>query len=149
MAEDLLKRAIHDAGIARAFEVIDLDEMLGEIDRANAYDSLANGSFYRFLESIVRPNIFPATWQKLVDMGWSDDEVAGLVDGGLIVEAPATLVAAINVGALSRDEYDEFANYPNQEVEIFYYNKPAYIINSWLQGKVVLPKIHSDAYYHG
>ena len=146
MAKDLLKKAIHAAGLARAFEVVDLEEMLGEIDRANAYDSLANGSFHRFLESIVRPNIMPATWQKLADMGWSDDEIAGLVDGGLITEAPATLVSAINLGALSRDEYDEFANYPNQEVEIFYYAKPAYVILSWLQGKVILPKIDKDAF---
>lgn len=149
MAADLLKRAIHDAGIARAFEVIDIEEMMATIDRADAYDSLANGSFHRFLESIVRPNILPATWQKLADLGWSDDEIAGLVDGGLITEAPATLIAAINVGALSKNEYDEFANFPNQEVEIFYYDKPAYVINSWLQGKVTLPKISSDAYYQG
>jgi len=149
MAKDLLKKAIHSAGVARAFEVIDLDDMLGAIDQANAYDSLANGSFHRFLESIVRPNIMPATWQKLADLGWSDDEIAGLVDGGLITEAPATLIAAINMGALSRDEYDEFANYPNQEVEIFYYDKPAYVINSWLQGKVMLPKVNSDSYYEG
>ena len=146
MAKDLLRKAIHDAGIARAFEVLDLEEMLGEIDRANAYDALANGSFYRYLESIVRPNVMPATWQKLADMGWSDDDVAGLVDGGLIVEGPATLVSAINLGALSRDEYDEFANYGNQEIEIFYYAKPAYMILSWLQGKVVLPKINKDAF---
>jgi len=149
MAKDLLKKAIRAAGIARAFEVLDPDDFLGAIDQANAYDSLANGSFHRFLESIIRPTIMPATWQKLADLGWSDDEIAGLVDGGLITEAPATLVSAINAGALSKNEYDEFANYPNQEVEIFYYDKPAYIINSWLQGKVMLPKINKDAYYEG
>ena len=146
MAEDLLRRAIHAAGLARAFEVLDLDDFLGEIDRANVYDALANGSFHRFLESIVRTNIMPATWQKLADMGWSDDDVAGLVDGGLITEAPATLISAINMGALSRDEYDEFANYPNQEVEIFYYAKPAYQLIASLQGKVMLPKVNKDAF---
>ena len=146
MARELLQKSIHDAGVARAFEVVDLEGMLGEIDKADAYDSLANGSFHRFLESIVQPHIMPATWQKLANLGWTDDEIAGLVDGGLIVEAPATLVAAINMGALSKNEYDEFANYPNQEIEIFYYAKPAYVILSWLQGKVTLPKIDKEAF---
>jgi hypothetical protein len=146
MAKDLLQQAIHQAGIARAFEVLDLDDFLGVIDQADVYDTLANGSFYRFLESIVQPSTFPATWQKLSDLDWSDDDIAGLVDGGLIVEAASTLIAAINMGALSRTEYDEFSNYPNQEVEIFFYAKPSYDILSWLQGKVTLPKISKDAF---
>jgi len=146
MAKDLLNKAIQQAGVARAFEIVDLEEFLGEIDRADAYDALANGSFHRFLESIVQPYVIPATWQKLANLEWTDDEISGLVDGGLLTEAPATLIAAINMGALSKSEYDEFANYPNQEIEIFFYAKPAYILASWLQEKVTLPKISNDAF---
>ena len=146
MAEELLQKAISDAGLARAFEVVNLEEFLGEIDRADAYDALANGSFYRFLESIVMVNVMPATWQKLADLGWSDDDIGGLIDGNILTEGPTTLVAAINLGALSRDEYDEFANYPNQEIQILYFAKAAYTIISWLQGTVTLPKISKDAF---
>jgi len=146
MAEELLQEAIRKARLSRAFEVVNLDDFLAEIDGAGAYDALANESFYRFLESIVMSHIMPATWQKLADLGWSDDEISGLVDGGLITESPTTLVAAVNLGALSRNEYDEFANYPNQEVELLFFGKPAYKLISWLQGTLTLPKINKDAF---
>jgi hypothetical protein len=146
MAEELLQDAIKRARLARAFEVVNLNDFLVEIDGADAYDALANGSFHRFLESIVLPHIMPATWQKLADLGWTDDEISGLIDGGLLTESATTLVSAVNLGALSRNEYDEFANYPNQEVELLFYAKPAYKLLSWLQGTLTLPKINKEAF---
>ncbi len=147
MDAQLLSDALEKAGLSNAFSVIELDALFQELERVDVQAALANESIYRFFQGIVQPRTLPATWQKLADLGWSDEEVSGLVDGNLLQEAPQTLVSVINAGALSLDEYNEFANYPNQEVRVFYYTPNAQQLISWLQGNVVLPKISQDAYY--
>jgi len=147
MDTQLLSDAIDKAGLSNAFSVVDLDALLEELENANVQDALANGSFHRFLQGIVQLNTIPATWQKLSDLGWSDEDIAGLVDGKLLEEEAETLVSVINSGALSLGEYNEFANYPNQEVRVFYYTPNARRLITWFQGKVVLPKISQEAYY--
>lgn len=146
MAEELVNEAIERAGLTKAFEVLDKHEFSGVINRAKAYDALANGSFYRFLESIIRPGAIPATWQKLANMGWSDDEITGLIDGNIIKEDPTTLMSVINSGALTTQEFNEFANYPNQEVDILYYTKNAKKILGWLQEHLAMPKIGNESF---
>lgn len=146
MAEDLLQQAVQRAGLENAFGVVDIDEFLDEIERVGAADAVANDGFHRFLEAIVTINVMPATWQKLADLGWDDGEIAALVDGGLIAEDGTTLISAINSGALSLREFNEFASYPNQEVEIFYFTPEAHDLVAWLQGQVTLPKIGKHAY---
>jgi len=146
MAEDILQEAINEAGLAKAFGVLDLDQLMIQIEQANAQDALFNGSFAKFLEAIIANFTLPATWQKLSDFGWNDSDVIGLQDGNLLTEDGTTLIAAINMGALAISEYNEFANYPNQEVNILYYTKGAQKIIGWLQGKVVLPKISRNAF---
>lgn len=147
MDTELLRDSIDKAGLSNAFSVVDLDALFEELEKADVHTALANDSIYRFFQGIIQLNTLPATWQKLSDLGWSDEEISGLVDGNLFVESPQTLVSVINSGALSLDEYNEFANYPNQEVRVFSYTPNAHQIISWLQGKVVLPKIGQDAYY--
>jgi len=147
MSEDLLQEAIQRAGIGNAFRMVETPNFMEEIERVGAEASLANGTFHRFLEAIVTANTIPATWQKLADLGWDDEDVTGLLDGGLLMEAATTLVAAVNVGALSLREFNEFANYPNQEVTIFYLTPEARDLVKWLQGKVMMPKISGDAYH--
>lgn len=146
MAEELIKEAIEKAGLTKAFEVLDPREFGGVVDRAGAYDALANDSFHRFLESVIRPGTFPATWQKLANIGWTDDEITGLIDAKLIKEDPTTLMSVINSGALTTKEFNEFANYPNQEVDILYYTKDAKKILGWLQGHLAMPKIGNEAF---
>jgi hypothetical protein len=146
MSNDLLHKAVQKAGLDNAFSVVDLDEFLAEIERVGAEAVVDNDGFHRFLEAIVVINILPATWQKLADMGWDDGEIAALVDAGLIVEDGATLISAINSGALALREFNEFATYPNQEVEIFYFTPEAQDLVKWLQGQVTMPKIGKHAY---
>lgn len=119
---------------------------MAEIERVGAENAVANDSFHRFLEAIIIANVIPATWQKLADMGWDDGEIGDLVDAGLLMEDSTTLIAAINSGALSLREFNEFATYPNQEVEIFYFTPEAHDLVTWLQGQVTMPKIGKHAY---
>ena len=146
MSDDLLQKAIQHAGLENAFQVVDPRAFMSEIERVGAESSVANDSIDRFLEAIITTSTIPATWQKLADLRWDDEEITGLIDGGLLVEDATTLIAAINSGALSIREYNEFANYPNQEVTLFYFTPEARDLVQWLQGQVTLPKIGSHAY---
>lgn len=146
MPIDLLKKEIDQTGLTRAFDVLDLKEFVHAIEAAGIDESLTNGSFYRFLESVLRPYTVPATWQKLADLGWSDSEISGLVDSGILKESPTTLVSAINLGALSVDEFNEFSSYPNQEVDIFYYSNGIKKLLAFLREKMTLPKLSPDAF---
>jgi hypothetical protein len=146
MPLELLKHEIDKTGLSQAFSVLDLNDLLGVIEETKVDASLVNESFYRLLESFMRPYYFPATWQKLADLGWSDDEISGLVDSGLLQESPTTLVSAINLGALSVDEFNEFSGYPNQEVDIFYYAARVKQILAFLREKMTLPRINADAF---
>jgi hypothetical protein len=146
MSVELLKQAIEQAGLTKSFELIDLDKFLSVIESVGIDDSIQNGSFYRFLEATLRPHVIPATWQKLADLGWSDDDIAGLVSGNILTESSATLVSAINLGALSVDEFNEFARFPNQEVEIFYYSNKVKKVLAFLREHMTLPKIGLDAF---
>jgi hypothetical protein len=141
MPRAALQQAIEQAGLRQSFELVDLDRLLSSIEAAEIETSLINGSFYRFLESLLQPRAIPATWQKLVDLGWSDDEVSGLVAGNILVESATTLIGAINLGALSVDEFNEFSRYPNQEVEIFYYAPSIKPVLATLQDSLPWPKL--------
>jgi hypothetical protein len=125
---------------------LDLARLLAAVESAGLDASIQNGSFFRFLEASLRPYTIPATWQKLADLGWADDEVSGLVAGNVLVESPTTLVSAINLGALSIDEFNEFARYPNQEVEIFYYSAKVKRVLAFLREQMTLPKLGHDAF---
>jgi len=145
--DDLLQTAIKRAGLGNAFQMVDDMAFLEEIERVGVENALTNGSFHRFLEAVITANTIPATWQKLADLGWDDEEITGLLDGPLLTEAPTTLIAAINAGALAISEYNEFANYPNQEITIFYLTPEARQLVKWLQGKVTLPKMSNHTYH--
>jgi hypothetical protein len=146
MSVELLRQAIEQAGLTKSFELIDLENFLSVVEATGIDDSLQNGSFSRFLEATLRPHALPATWQKLADLGWSDDEISGLVAGSILKESPTTLVSAINLGALSVDEFNEFARFPNQEVEIFYYAPRVKKVLAFLREHMTLPKIGLDAF---
>ena len=146
MSRELLQDAVVNAGLSNALSMIDPEEFLQQLDEAHAQDAVSNGSLFRFLQAITQLNTVPATWQKLATIGWTDDEVAGLVEGNLLEEGETTLISAINRGALSLNEYNEFAAYPNQEVEVFFYTEGAQKLIAWMQEYVTLPKISSGAY---
>lgn len=146
MPIDMLKREIDQTGIHKALSVVDLQNLLSAVESVGVDAAVTNGSFYRFLESILRPYVIPATWQKLSDLGWSDDEIAGLVDSGILKEAPTTLVSAINLGALSVDEFNEFSGYPNQEVDIFYYSPRVKQLLAFLRERMTLPKLSPESF---
>ncbi len=146
MSEELLQQAVDAAGLSNAFRVVDLEEFMAEISKVGAEGAVADDGFSRFLEAIISANIIPATWQKLADADWDDAEIAGLIDAGLLKEDSTTLIAAINSGALAVREFNEFANYPNQEITIFYFTPEAHDLVAWLQGQVTMPKIGNHAY---
>lgn len=146
MPLDLLKQQLDLAGVSRVFAALDLSAFLQVLEEADVDQSLVNGSFHRFLESLLRPYCIPATWQKLADLGWSDDEVAGLVDGNLLQESPISLLGAIGLGALSVAEYAEFSRFPNQEVDIFFYSSAVKQVLAWLNKKTRLPRVSEDAF---
>ncbi len=146
MSEALLQQAIADAGLDNAFAVLDLSSLVAHIERAGAESSLHDGSFSKFLQAIVSLNTLPATWQKLADLDWNDEEISGLIASGLLAEGGSTLTSAVNAGALAIAEFNEFANFPNQEVTIFYYTKAAKGLAAWFQGKLAMPKISRNAY---
>jgi hypothetical protein len=146
MSVELLQREIERAGLTKSFKLIDLRKFFTVIEDAGIGESVQNGSFSRFLEASLRPYMIPATWQKLADLGWSDSEVSGLVSGNVLVESATTLVSAINLGALSIDEFNEFARYPNQEVEIFYYSNKVKWALVFLRENMTLPRIGLDAF---
>jgi len=146
MPENLIRYEIDKAGLRRALEGVDPSKLLRVVEKYKADDAIVDQSFYRFLESLVRPYTVPATWQKLADLGWSDDEVSSLLATNLLKMEPTTLKTAIGSGALSLDEYNEFSSYPNQEVDILYYGKNARAILAWLRKRVTLPKIAEEAF---
>ncbi len=143
---DLIRDCLQRAGLQNAFAVLDQEDFLTAVDEAGVYDALANGSFYRFLQSLMQPRTLPATYQKLADLGWSDDEVAKLVEGGLIHEQPIALTYAINSGALSLGEFDQYATAPNQEIGIVFYTDAAGSFLEWLQERMTVPKIDHAAF---
>ena len=146
MTKEDLKREINKAGIANAMSVIDLDAFTGIIDENKAEDAVDQGCFYRFLQSIIQRSTFPASWQKLSDLGWADDEVTCLVDSNLLEESATTLMATISSGALSINEFNEFAGYPNQEVNIFYFTENSQKIIAWLNDSLPVPKVDEDTF---
>lgn len=146
MSSEMLQREIERAGLAKSFSVLDLAHFFDVVEAAGIDESIHNGSFFRFLEASLQPYVIPATWQKLADLGWADDEVSGLVSGHVLVESPTTLVSAINLGALSLDEFNEFSYYPNQEVDIFYYSAKVKRVLAFLREHMTLPKIGLDAF---
>lgn len=143
---ELISECLKKAGLTEAFRVISEESLLQAIDQADLYDSLANQSFYLFLQSLFRPGILPATFQKLHDFGWPDEEVAKLFAGNVLTEAPTTLINAINLGALSVEEMNTYGNVPNQEIEIIFYSEAAGAFLSWLQQNMTVPKITQDAF---
>ena len=146
MSVEMLEREVARAGLTQAFEVIDMGAFFNAVESAGIEQSVQNGTFYRFLETILRPFTVPATWQKLADLGWADDDVSGLVAATVLTESSTTLVSAIHLGALSVDEFNEFARYPNQEVEIFYYSAKVKRLLAFLREQMTLPKISLDAF---
>lgn len=142
LIEDCLDRA----GLTKAFELIANEDILAAADGAGCYDALANGSFYRLLQGFLQPGLFPATWQKLANHGWDDEEIGRLFEGKVLVEEPATLINAINNGALSLQEYNQYANAPNQEIRIIYYTENADQFLTWLQVHLVVPYINDAAF---
>lgn len=146
MPENLIRDEIDKSGLRRALEDVDTSKLLKVVEKHKADDTLVDQSFYRFLESLVRPATLPATWQKLADLGWADDEVSSLIATDLLKVVPTTLSTAIGSGALSLDEYNEFSSYPNQEVDIIYYGKNARAILAWLRKQIMLPKIAEEAF---
>lgn len=143
---ELIKDCLERAGLTKAFELISHDDFLGAVDTADCYDAMANGSFHRFLQSLLQPGLFPATWQKLANYGWGDEEIGRLFEGKILVEEPATLVNAVNNGALSLQEYNQYANAPNQEIKIIYYTDSADRFLTWLQSHLVVPYISDAAF---
>jgi hypothetical protein len=143
---ELIKDCLERAGLTKAFELISHDDFLGAVDNADCYDAMANGSFHRFLQSLLQPGLFPATWQKLANHGWADEEIGRLFEGKILVEEPATLVNAINNGALSLQEYNQYATAPNQEIKIIYYTDSADRFLTWLQSQMVVPYINDAAF---
>ena len=143
---DLIDECLQQAGLTNAFSVLDQDDFMAAVDEAGIYDALANGSLHRFLQSLMQPATFPATYQKLADLGWSDDEVAKLVEAGVIKESPIALTFAINSGALSLSEYDQYASAPNQEIGIVFYTDGAASFLEWLQERMTVPKIDHAAF---
>ena len=146
MPADLARKAIEKAGLENAFDVIDPGDLSEAFEKVRAQNALADDSAHRFLQSIVTTGVFPATWQKLANLGWADEEITSLIDNNLVTEAATTLVAAINSGALTLNEYDEFVNYPNQEVDILYYTKDAQEIIAFIAENVTLPKLNEEAF---
>jgi len=141
-----LEIAVDNAGLANAFKVVDLDKFSEFLESNDLDESVSTGCFQKFLQGLIIYGTFPASWQKLSDLGWSDEDVSCLVDSKLIEESPTTLVAAISSGALSIREYDEFVNYPNQEINVFYLSKKSRKVVAWLNEKLTLPKISEDAF---
>ena len=146
MPIDMLKNEIEKAGLRDGFNAVDTKLFLTVIEKVGADESITNGSFHRLLESLLKPFVFPATWQKLSEFGWADEEIAGLMEAKLVKEAPTTLTTAISLGALSIQEYDEYISYPNQEIDILYYTQQTQKILGWLNSKSTLPKISKDAF---
>lgn len=146
MAMSELEIAVDNAGLTNAFKVVDLDSFSEFIEKEALDEAVSTGCFQKLLRGLIIYGTFPASWQKLSDLGWADDEVSCLVDNQLIDESPTTLVAAISSGALSIQEYDEFANYPNQEINVFYLSPKARKVVAWLNEKLTLPKISEDAF---
>jgi len=146
MPLDMLKDEIDKAGLRTVMQHIDLEELLEEIENNGVDDALTDESLFRFIESLVRIGTIPATWQKLSELGWTDDEISSLLAVGILSTVPTTLKAAIGSGALSLDEFDEFGSYPNQEVDILYYGEPARNLYSWFTRQTSLPRIREDAF---
>lgn len=142
----MIKDEIDKSGLRIFLKEIDLEDFLDKIEELNVDDALTDGSLYRFLESIVKVGSVPATWQKLSEMGWTDDEISSLLAVDLLSTVPTTLKAAIGSGALSIDEFNEYGNYPNQEVDILYYGEPARNIYSWLMKQIAIPKIREESF---
>lgn len=143
---DLIRKCLEAAGLSKALGVVDHKEFLRAVDEAGVYDALANGSFHLFLKSLFHPGLLPATFQKLHDFGWSDEGISKLFSGHLLKEAPTTLINAINMGALSLEEHNEYANVPNQEIEIIFYSDEAGQFLAWIQENMTVPKISQDAF---
>jgi len=143
---ELIDDCLAQAGLTNAFSVIDEEDFLGAVDESDLYDALANGSFYRFLQSLMQPRTLPATYQKLADLGWTDDEIAKLVEGNVLHEASISLTYAINAGALSLEEYNEYASVPNQEISLLFYTDNAGGFLEWLQERMTVPKIDHAAF---
>lgn len=143
---DLVKTCLEQAGLASAFGILDPEKFLGAIDDAGIYDALANQSFYLFLQSLMMPGTIPATYQKLADFGWSDDDIAKLFSGGVLKEEPVGLIYAINAGALSLSEYDQYADAPNQEIAVVFYTDGAGSFLEWIQEHMTVPKIDHAAF---
>jgi len=141
-----LEIAIDNAGLTNAFKVVDLEEFYGFLESEGLDEAVSTGCFQKFLQTLVTTGTFPASWQKLSDIGWADDDVGCLVDHQLIDESPTTLVAAISSGALSIREYDEFVNYPNQEINVFYLGPKARKVIAWLNDKLTLPKVNETSF---
>ena len=141
-----LEIAVDNAGLSNAFKVVDLDKFAEFLEEQQLDEAVSTGCFQKFLQGLVVYGTFPASWQKLSDIGWADEDVSCLVDSQLIDESPTTLVAAISSGALSIREYDEFVNYPNQEINVFYLRPKARKVVAWLNEKLTLPKISEDAF---
>lgn len=141
-----LQQAIELAGLSRVFAGLRLDHFLDILEDLALDDILMNGSGARFLESLLRPFIIPATWQKLVDLGWQDREIDGLVAGNVLIEVSTRLHQAIQAGALAVDEIDEFAQFPDQEVVIFYYTLKVKRVLDFLHHQLWLPQLSPAAF---
>ena len=88
MSMNELETAIDNAGLSNAFKVVDLEKFYEFLEKQGLDEAVSNGCFQKFLQGLVTAGTFPASWQKLSDLGWADDEVSCMVDRMISLRLP-------------------------------------------------------------